>query len=61
MPNKTYELRKLYFEQSQYSAKQAKPDYPPLLQWPANGYFEKFKLDAGLLQKAISPSEKSDN
>ena len=61
MPNKTYELRKLYFEQSQYSAKQVKPDYPPLLQWPEKGYFEKFKLDAKLLQKALSPVEKSTN
>jgi len=30
-----------------------------LLKWPANGYFEKFKLDAKLLQKALSPLEKS--
>ena len=61
MPNKTYELRKLYFEQSQYSAKKVEPDYQPLLQWPENGYFEKFKLDAKLLQKALSPIEKSIN
>ena len=59
MPNKTYELRKIYAEYSQYSAKQIEPKYPPLLQWPANGYFEKFKLDAKLLQKALSPLEKS--
>jgi hypothetical protein len=61
MPNKTYELRKLYFEQSQYSAKQVEPDYQSLLQWPEKGYFEKFKLDAKLLQKALSPLEKSAN
>ena len=59
MPNKTYELRKLYLEQSQYSAKQVELDYQPLLQWPEKGYFEKFKLDAELLQKAISPSTES--
>jgi len=59
MPNKTYELRKLYFEQNQYSAKQAEPKYLPLLQWPSNGYFEKLKPDADLLQKALSPLEKS--
>ena len=59
MPNKTYELRNLYFQQSQYSAKPTQPDYPSLLQWPANGYFDKFKLDADLLQKALSPSTKS--
>ncbi len=61
MPNKTYELRKLYLEQSQYCSQQSKPDYPPLLQWPEKGYFEKFKLDAELLQKALSPLEKSVN
>lgn len=59
MPNKTYELRNLYFQQSQYSAKPAKPDYPPFLQWPDKGYFERFKPDADLLQKALSPMEKS--
>ena len=59
MPNKTYELRNLYFQQSQYCSQQAKPDYKPLLQWPKNGYFEKLKPDADLLQKALSPLEKS--
>lgn len=59
MPNKTYELRKLYLEQSQYSAKQTKTEYPPFLQWPSSSYFEKFKPDADLLQKALSPVEKS--
>jgi hypothetical protein len=59
MPNKTYELRNLYFQQSHYSVGQAKPDYPLLLQWPKNGYFEKLKPDADLLKKALSPLEKS--
>jgi hypothetical protein len=59
MPNKTYELRKLYFEQNQYCSQQTKPDYQPLLRWPEKGYFEKFKLDANLLQRALSPLEKS--
>ncbi len=59
MPNKTYEMRNLYFQQSPYSAEQAKPDYPLFLQWPDKGYFEKFKPDADLLQKALSPLEKS--
>lgn len=49
----------MYFQQSQYSVKQAEPYYPPLLQWPEKGYFEKFKTDADLLQTAISPLEKS--
>jgi len=59
MPNKTYEMRNLYLQQSQYSAEQTKPDYPLFLQWPDKGYFEKFKPDANLLQKALSPLEKS--
>ena len=59
MPNKTYELRNLYFQQSQYSAEPAKPVYSLFLQWPEKGYFEKFKPDADLLQKALSPLEKS--
>ena len=59
MPNKTYELRNLYFQQSHYPAKQAEPDYPLFLQWPSNGYFERFKPDADLLQKALSPVKRS--
>ena len=57
MPNKTYELRNLYFQQSRYSAEkeEKKYDHPPLIQWPANGYFDKLKPDADLLQQAISP------
>jgi len=57
MPNKTYELGNLYFQQSQYSTKQAQPQYPLLLQWPEKAYLESFKPDAELLQKAISPME----
>ena len=59
MPTKTYELRNLYFQQSQYSIKQETPDYPLFLQWPDKGYFGKFKPDAYLLQKLLSPLEKS--
>ena len=54
MPNKTYELRNLYFQQSQYHAEPPQPQYPPLLQWPEKAYFEKFKPDADLLQQAFS-------
>jgi hypothetical protein len=59
MPNKTYELRNLYFQQSQYSVKEAKPEYPLLLRWPENEYLNQFKPDAKLLQKVLSPLEKS--
>jgi hypothetical protein len=59
IPNQTYELRNLYFQQSRYSAKQTEPDYPLFLQWPSSSYLEKFKPDADLLQKALSPVEKS--
>lgn len=41
------------------TANQARPEYPPFLQWPSNSCFEKFKPDADLLQKALSPIEKS--
>lgn len=61
MPNKTYELRKLYFQQSRYSAKPAKVIYTPLLKWPENGYFENFKSDANLLQKALMPDKLSQD
>ncbi|MFC1675804.1 hypothetical protein ACFL3G_01925 [Planctomycetota bacterium] len=56
-PNKTYELRKLYFEQSKYSAKPIKPEYPLLLQWPEKGYFKKLKPDVDLLQRALKPDK----
>lgn len=53
MYNRTAELRELYFQQSRYSVKKAKPDYPPLLQWPSHGYFERLKPDAALLKEAL--------
>ena len=55
MPNKTYELRNLYFQQSLYSAQPVKPEYPSLLQWPSNGYFENFMPDAKTLEQALAP------
>ena len=57
MPNKTYELRKLYFEQSDYSTKEKVADVekPLLIQWPKSSYFNKLKIDARLLQKALKP------
>ena len=57
MPNKTYELRKLYFEQSQYAVKKPKQEYPLFLRWPEKGYFKKLKPDADLLQKALKPDK----
>jgi hypothetical protein len=59
MPNKTYELRNLYFQQSQYSVQPTRIEYPFLLNWPENEYFNKFKPDADLLQEALSPLKKS--
>ena len=55
MPNKTYELRNLYFQQSQYSVEPVESDKPLFLQWPSNGYFERLQPDADLLQKALNP------
>ena len=58
MPNKTYELRNLYFQQSQYSVGQddEQPQYPALLTLPENGYFNTFRVDTDLLQQALAPS-----
>ena len=57
IPNKTYELRNLYFQQSYHSADQCGKaySYPPLLQWPAHSYLERLKPDADLLREALSP------
>ena len=58
IPDRSYEIRNLYFQPSQYCSQQAKPGYEPLLRWPKNGYFEKLMPDADLLQKALSPFER---
>lgn len=53
--NITAESQKLYFQQSQYSV--SKPEdysYDSLLQWPSNGYFDKFRSDAALLKQALT-------
>lgn len=56
MPNKTYELRNLYFEQSRsYADKASEPEYPTVLTWPQNGYFGQLTPDAKLLQEALRP------
>ena len=61
MPNKTYELRNLYFQQSQYSVEPVEPDKPLFLQWPSKGYFERLQPDADLLQKALNPETDCKN
>ena len=52
-----YELQNVYSQHSQHCANQNDQQYhsQPLLQWPANGYFNTLKVDADLLQKALSP------
>ena len=59
MPNHTYEMRELYFQQSQYSAEKqdGKNNKIPLFQWPANGYFKRFTPDVELLQKTLQPQK----
>ena len=57
MYNRTAELRELYFQHSQYSANPIVPaerPYDSLLQWPSNGYFERFKPDTTLLKEALT-------
>jgi len=53
----TYEQKDLYLPQSPYAAHidTDKYEHSPLLQWPANGYFERLKPDAELLQSALLP------
>lgn len=52
--SRTAELRELYFQYSRDSAEETKSHkYPPLLQWPSNGYFERLKPDAALLKEAL--------
>jgi len=55
VPNKTYELRNLYFLQNPYSASQADVSYSLFLKWLENGYFKKLKPDAELLQEVLRP------
>jgi len=60
MYNTTAPTGELYSQHSQYSGQKPEdPSYDSLLQWPSNGYFDKFKPDADLLQKALSPIERS--
>ena len=58
MPNKTYELRNLYFQQSGYSDDAPESYRPLLLQWPSNCYFDKFTPDAELLQNTLAPQDR---
>ena len=55
MPNKTYELRNVYLQQSQYSAEQAKSDYPLLLQ-----SMLKERLEIDRLNMFLPPVEEID-
>jgi len=54
--NTTAELQKIYFSNSQYSINPSvgNEGYDSLLQWPSNGYFEKFKPDAALLREVLT-------
>ena len=51
----TPQVRESYFYRSPYSdSTPARRPYDSLLQWPRNGYFDRFKPDAALLQEALS-------
>ena len=56
MPNRTSEFRNLYFQQHQYVANKYSGEYPSLLQWPVNGYFNSLKPDARLLREVMTPA-----
>jgi len=51
----------MYLSNSQYSIEPSSDikAYDSLLQWPSNGYFDRFKPDAALLEKAMSLVEKT--
>ena len=53
MPNKTYELRKLYFEQNQYSLKSPYEtiDDNPMISLPSDWNFKTLQMDVDLLEK----------
>ncbi len=53
--NTTPQIRESYFYRSPYSGGelQHRP-YDSLLQWPRNGYFDRFKPDVVLLQEALT-------
>jgi hypothetical protein len=58
--DKSAELKNLYVQHSQYSVKEPNSiSYDSLLQWPSNGYFERFEPDATLLGKVISSEERA--
>lgn len=63
MPNRTYELRTLYFQQSQYNTQPSEShSYPSLLQWPNSRYFSQLQPDAELLQETLSiPDPSQEN
>jgi hypothetical protein len=56
MPNRTYELRTLYFQQSNYNPQPSESyEYPSLLQWPKSRYFTQLQPDAELLRETLLP------
>ena len=63
MPSRLYEIRELYFQQSRYSdgQEEMREKYPPLIQLPTNGYFERLKVDADLLESALAAAGAETN
>lgn len=57
MPNRTYELRNLYFQQSSYKNEKPKYSVPSLMQWPENEYFSSLKQDTELMDNALMPED----
>jgi hypothetical protein len=56
MPNKTYELRNLYFQQNPCHEDSSNYAYPSILQWPSNGYFNSLRPDSELLKESLVPT-----
>jgi hypothetical protein len=53
--NTTAQVKELYFPNSRYFERQESPYHPPLLQWPATGYFDRLRPDFALLKEALLP------
>ena len=59
MPNKTYELRKLYFEQNHYSMKSPyETDKEPMISLPNDWNFKPLQLDVSMLEQNVKDRQR---
>ncbi len=60
MPNKTYALRNLVMQEN-HDSRGYRTSAPLVLNWPVSNYLDSFHIDAEALQKAITPSESTED